>query len=53
MEINEFIKRSIRILHIARKPNKEEFSKVAKITALGMFLLGIVGFIFSIILNLF
>ena len=52
MEIAELIKRCIRIFYIARKPTGSEYSKVAKVTALGMFLLGFIGFIISIVFGL-
>ncbi len=47
MDIPELVKRSIRIMYISRKPTSAEFNKVAKVTALGMFLFGLVGFIIS------
>ena len=49
MELAELLKRCIRILHISRKPSGPEFSKVARITAIGMILFGFVGFVISII----
>jgi protein transport protein SEC61 subunit gamma and related proteins len=49
LELSELVKRCIRILHISRKPSGAEFSKVARITALGMVLFGLVGFIISVI----
>ena len=49
MEIRELIKRCIRVTHISRKPTGFEFNKVARITALGMFLFGLLGFIISVI----
>jgi len=51
LEINELLKRCIRIFYISRKPTPAEYSKVAKVTALGMFLFGLVGFIISAISN--
>jgi len=35
-----------RILKLSRKPTKLEFEEVAKITALGIVLLGVIGYIF-------
>ena len=52
MEISDLIKRCIRIIHISRKPTGEEYSKVARVTALGIFLFGLMGFIISIIFSL-
>ena len=39
------VKEYVRILKISRKPNKEEFMKVAKITAVGMLIVGVIGFL--------
>ena len=52
MEFKELVKRCIRVVHISRKPTNLEFSKVAKVTALGMLLFGLIGFIISIIFGL-
>jgi protein transport protein SEC61 subunit gamma-like protein len=49
LELNELVKRCIRILHISRKPTNAEFSKVARVTALGMLLFGLIGFLISIV----
>ena len=49
MQINELIKRCIRIIHISRKPTNEEYYRVARVTALGMFTCGLVGFIIWIL----
>ncbi len=51
MELSELLKRCIRILHISRKPSGAEFSKVARITALGMAIFGLVGFVISVIFS--
>ncbi|MEW6036165.1 MAG: protein translocase SEC61 complex subunit gamma [Candidatus Micrarchaeota archaeon] len=45
METGELVKRCIRILHISRKPTGAEYSKVAKVTAVGMLIFGLVGFV--------
>ena len=34
-----------RVLQMARKPTKDEFSKVVQLTALGILLIGAVGFL--------
>jgi protein translocase SEC61 complex gamma subunit len=51
--MQELVKRCIRIIHISRKPTGAEFSKVARVTALGMLIFGLVGFVISMILGLF
>ena len=52
MDISELIKRCVRIMHISRKPTGAEYEKVAKVTALGMVVFGLIGLIISIVLNL-
>ena len=37
--------RYIRVLQIARKPSKEEFLNSAKVSALGIFAIGLIGFL--------
>lgn len=50
MEISEIIKRCVRVLYIARKPTDDEFRKVAKVTAIGIVLIGLIGLVISLVL---
>ncbi|MEM3412284.1 MAG: protein translocase SEC61 complex subunit gamma [archaeon] len=52
-KIKDFINSSIRVLKVAKKPTKEEFMTIAKITGLGIILIGIVGYIIETIRWLF
>ncbi len=51
MDMKETIQKCIRILTISRKPTSDEFAKVAKITALGMVGIGLIGILVSFILT--
>lgn len=51
MDVKELLTRCIRILHIARKPTEQELSKVAKITAAGIIVIGVIGIIVSFIFS--
>jgi len=44
-----FIKETIRVLRITKKPNKEEFQSILKITGLGVAIIGAIGFIIFLI----
>ncbi|UTB31644.1 MAG: protein translocase SEC61 complex subunit gamma [Methanobacterium sp. ERen5] len=44
----DFIKLCQRVLHVSRKPGREEFLNVAKITGIGVIIIGAIGFIISI-----
>jgi protein transport protein SEC61 subunit gamma-like protein len=49
----DFIKLCQRVLHVSKKPGREEFTNVAKITGIGVLIIGAVGFIITIIALLF
>ncbi len=53
MKVNAFINNSIRILKLAKKPSKTEFQLIAKITGLGILLLGAIGFVILAIKHVF
>lgn len=45
----DFIKQSKRVLKVARKPDREEFFDFSKVTALGIAIIGLIGFIIVLI----
>ncbi len=45
INISERVKRYMRVLQVARKPNKDEFLASSKICMLGLFIIGIIGFL--------
>ncbi|MCE5214233.1 MAG: protein translocase SEC61 complex subunit gamma [Methanobacterium sp.] len=50
--IVRFIKMNQRVLRVARRPDREEYINVAKITGLGIIIIGVIGFIISLITQL-
>ena len=42
------IKKYLRVLQIARKPSKDEFSASAKICLIGLLIIGVIGFLIFI-----
>ena len=46
--IVDFIKLCQRVLHVSKKPGKDEFLNVAKITGVGVLIIGAIGFVISI-----
>lgn len=44
-----FILQSRRVLHVTKKPTREEFKVIVKITGLGMTAIGLLGFVVFII----
>ena len=51
-DIKSKIKEWKRVLLVARKPDKEEFSISAKICAIGILIIGLIGFVISVIFTL-
>jgi protein transport protein SEC61 subunit gamma-like protein len=44
----ELFKKYLRVLKLARTPTKEEFSKISIVAAIGIFVIGLIGFIIYI-----
>ncbi len=53
MDIRKTIQKYRRVLKIARKPTKDEFLASSKISAIGMLITGVVGFLIFVIFILF
>lgn len=47
-----FLKQTIRVLRITKKPGKEEYLTVVKVTGLGMAVIGLVGYLIFMIKQL-
>ena len=45
--ISDFVKQSERVLNVTHKPNPGEFRHIAFSTALGMIVIGMIGFVIS------
>ncbi len=50
--ISEMLKNWDRVIKLSRKPRRDEFITIAKITALGILLVGLIGFIIRMIIQL-
>jgi protein transport protein SEC61 subunit gamma-like protein len=47
-KIKSFVSQCVRVWHLLRKPSKEEFKGISKISAIGLGLIGLLGFAISI-----
>ncbi|HJJ31006.1 MAG TPA: protein translocase SEC61 complex subunit gamma [Methanocorpusculum sp.] len=43
--VKEFFRKYIRVLKLARRPTKQEFWKISAVAALGIAIIGIIGFL--------
>ena len=48
IKFKSFVKECIRVLKITKKPSKEEYKSLVKITGIGILIIGALGFIISI-----
>ncbi|MFH1133656.1 MAG: protein translocase SEC61 complex subunit gamma [Nanoarchaeota archaeon] len=44
-----FVRECVRVVTITKKPDKQEFSTIVKVTSLGMLIIGAAGFIIQMI----
>jgi len=50
-EVKSFSKQCMRVWHLLRKPSKEEVKTISKVSAIGILVIGFVGFLISMLLN--
>lgn len=50
--ITSFLKMNRRVLQIAKRPDRDEYYNVARITGLGILVIGVVGFAVTMIFQL-
>jgi len=50
-DMKKFYKKCKRVWYVLKKPSKKEFQMIAKISAIGIALLGVIGFIISILMK--
>ncbi|NOZ82185.1 MAG: protein translocase SEC61 complex subunit gamma [Candidatus Micrarchaeota archaeon] len=51
MDIKKKLQEYRRVISVATKPTREEFISSVKITALGMLLIGLIGFVIYLLFN--
>ena len=51
--LNSFIAKCKRVWMVLKKPTREEFTKVAKVSAVGILIIGFLGFAISLVMKLF
>lgn len=50
-DLRQFTKKCKRVWHVLKKPTKKEFTMVTKVSAIGIAILGTIGFIISVIMK--
>ncbi len=50
--ITRALKQYRRVLYISRRPDRDEFLNVAKITGIGIIIIGVIGFVITLVAQL-
>ncbi len=48
-ELSDFWKQCKRVLKVAKKPDREEYFQFSKVTAIGIAIIGVIGFVIVLI----
>jgi protein transport protein SEC61 subunit gamma and related proteins len=51
-KVKKFIKETIRVLRVTKRPDRQEFQGLVKVTGLGIAIIGTIGFIIFLIKQL-
>jgi len=49
--LKSFSKQCRRVWHLLKKPDKNEFTTISKVSAIGLGLVGVIGFIIAMIME--
>ncbi|MGZ7069298.1 MAG: protein translocase SEC61 complex subunit gamma [Methanobacterium sp.] len=50
--ISQFLRQCRRVLYVSKRPDRDEYINVAKITGIGIIIIGVIGFVISLIAQL-
>lgn len=53
INLKSFLAKCVRVWHILKKPSMAEYKAIAKVSAIGILIIGLLGFLISIVLHLF
>lgn len=48
-KVKRFMKETMRVLRVTKKPNRDEFMSITKVTGLGIVIIGVIGFVIFMI----
>jgi protein transport protein SEC61 subunit gamma and related proteins len=50
--IKRFIKETMRVMRVTKRPNRQEYSSIVKVTGLGIAIIGVMGFLIFMVKQL-
>jgi len=51
-KFRNFVRESIRVYKVTKKPSRQEFMAIVKVSAIGIAIIGLIGFVINIIWTL-
>ena len=51
--LKSFFVKCVRVWHVMKKPTRKEFETISKVSAVGILILGAIGFLISILVSFF
>ena len=51
-QLKEFLEKCKRVWKVTRKPDTKEFKIISKVSAIGVLIIGLIGFLISLVMNL-
>lgn len=52
VSIKDFVSKCARVWQVIRKPTREEFKIISKVSAIGILIIGFIGFVIAVIMTL-
>ena len=52
-QAKSFFFKSKRVWHVLKKPTRKEFETITKVSALGILVIGVLGFLISMVMKIF
>jgi protein transport protein SEC61 subunit gamma-like protein len=52
-QLKSFLKQCTRVWQLLKKPDKTEFTTIAKVSAIGLALIGVIGFLINLLMTFF
>jgi len=50
-KLGSFVAQCVRVWHLLKKPSMEEFKVISKVSAIGLGIIGLLGFLISVAMN--
>ena len=53
VKLKDFVRECKRVLKVTKKPTKDEFKNIVKVSGIGILLIGLIGFLIQVLKQIF